>query len=66
MGGTQLFNIYLGYIRIPTLNFVQYGKFMGVHLAAGNQPYRALVGRTVLRDMILVYNGRDGSVNLAV
>jgi hypothetical protein len=39
---------------------------MGVRLRAGNQPHQALIGRTLLAAMVLVYDGRDGSVRLAV
>lgn len=66
IGGTENFNIYLGYIRIAALGFVQFGRFMGVKLRAGNQPHQALLGRSVFRDMLLVYDGRDGSVRLAI
>jgi predicted aspartyl protease len=66
IGGTEKFNVYLGHIRIAALGFIQYGRFMGVKLRAGKQPHQALLGRTVFRDMILVYDGRDGSVRLAI
>ena len=65
IGGTEKFNVYLGHIRIATLGFIQYGRFMGVKLKAGKQPHQALLGRTVLRGMILVYDGATGSVRLA-
>jgi predicted aspartyl protease len=66
IGGTEKFNVYLGHIRIAALGLIQYGRFMGVKLSAGNQPHQALLGRSVLKDMVLVYDGRDGSVRLAV
>jgi predicted aspartyl protease len=66
IGGTEKFNVYLGHIRIAALGFVQYGRFMGVRLKAGKQPHQALLGRSLLKDMILFYDGRDGSVRIAV
>lgn len=66
IGGTEDFSIYLGYIRIAALGFVQFGRFMGVKLRAGQQPHQALLGRSMLKDMLLVYDGRDGSVRLAI
>ena len=66
IGGTERFNIYLGHVRIAALGIIQYGRFMGVKLKAGNQPHQALLGRTLLQGMILVYDGRDGSVRLAI
>ena len=66
IGGTERFNVYLGHIRIAALGFIEYGRFMGVRLKAGNQPHQALLGRTLLQRMILMYDGRDGSVRLCV
>lgn len=66
VGGTEKFNVYLGHVRIAALGYLQYGRFMGVRLKAGNQPHQALLGRTLFREMILVYDGRTGSVTLAV
>jgi hypothetical protein len=66
IGGKEKFNVYLGHIRIAALGTIQYGRFMGVKLKAGDQPHQALLGRTVLQNMVLVYDGRDGTVRLAV
>jgi predicted aspartyl protease len=66
IGGQETFDVYLGYIRIAALGYFQYGRFMAVKLRAGNQPHQALIGRTLLAAMILVYDGRDGSCRLAV
>jgi predicted aspartyl protease len=66
IGGKEKFNIYLGHIRIAALGFIQYGRLMGVRLKAGDQPHQALLGRTVFQGMLLVSDGRDGSVRLAV
>jgi hypothetical protein len=66
IGGRETFNVYLGHVRITALGIIQYGRFMGVKLKAGNQPHQALLGRTILQGMLLMYDGRDGSVRLAV
>jgi predicted aspartyl protease len=66
VGGQHEFNVYLGYIRIVALNHVQYGRFMGVKLRDGGQPHQVLLGRTLLQAMVLVYDGRDGTVRLSV
>jgi len=66
VGGGHEFNVYLGYIRIVALNYVQYGRFMGVLLQDGGQPHHVLLGRSLLKDMILVYDGRDGTCRLAI
>lgn len=64
IGGIITLNIYLANIIIPGLA-VQYGRFTGVHLHAGGQHHRALIGRSLLKDALLVYDGRSGSVKLA-
>lgn len=66
VGGQHKLNLYLGYIRIVPLNFMQYGRFIGAKLSEGGQPHKALLGRTLLQRMILVYDGRDGSVRLSI
>lgn len=66
IGGTEKFDVYLGHIRIAALGYIQYGRFMGVKLRAGNQPHQALLGRALFQAMLLVYDGRDGSVKLSV
>ena len=55
-------NVHLAQIRIPALDIVQLGMFSGVHLHAGGQRHSALLGRTLLREMKMTYNGKTGSV----
>ena len=49
VGGVTDVNVHLAQIYIPELAWTIYGRFDGVHLAAGGQPYSALIGRTFLR-----------------
>ena len=62
VGGTLDVNEYSAQIYIPELNFTILGTFPGVHLAAGGQPYYALLGRTFLRHFNMSYEGRTGAV----
>lgn len=64
ISGPIVLNVYLAHIVIPMLG-TQYGRFTGVHLQKGGQFHRALLGRTMLQDMLLVYDGDSGSVKLA-
>ena len=64
ISGTITLNIYLGHVVIPTIS-TMYGRFTGVHLQAGGQYHKALIGRTLLKDALLVYDGRTGVVRLA-
>ncbi|MGB9380688.1 hypothetical protein [Candidatus Binatus sp.] len=65
VGGQVTLNEYLGQILIPILSTRQYGTFTGAHLATAGVGYRAILGRTLLRDCVLVYDGESGSVKLA-
>ena len=57
-------NVHLAQIRIPALRYTIYGQFCGVHLHAGGQPHSALLGRTFLRELTMVYDGQSGSVRV--
>ena len=64
VGGPQEVNVYAAQLFMPALNWIIYGDFHGVHLAAGQQLHRALIGRTFLRFHTLIYDGRNGTVRL--
>jgi predicted aspartyl protease len=63
--GSNLVGMHLAQVRVPSLNFVIYGVFAGVHLVAGGQIHKALLGRTFLQHYTLVYEGRTGMVTLS-
>ena len=65
VGGVYRADMYLAQICIPELEWVIHGQFAGVHLAAGGQPHRALLGRHFLRRFRFVYDGPSGSVSLS-
>jgi predicted aspartyl protease len=65
IGGKKEVDIHLAQIHIPSLNRTVYGRFAGVHLAAGGQAHGALLGRTLLRAFTMTYNGTTGAVTLA-
>ena len=62
--GTETVNMHLAQIEVPRLNLTIPGRFAGVHLTAGGQPHRAIIGRTFLRGMRLSYDGSTGEVTL--
>jgi predicted aspartyl protease len=64
VGGSQITNMYLAQIHIPALDYTIYGAFAGVHLAAGGQAHKALIGRTFLRSFTMIYEGKTGTVIL--
>lgn len=66
VGGETEVNIYLGHIHIPPLGFTQWGRFAGVLLSKGNHRQQALIGRSLLRGALLVYDGLNGKVSLAI
>ena len=63
--GTHTVNIYLAQIYIPDLGRAIGGRFAGLHLAAGGQLHRAIIGRSFLSDFVLHYDGRTGEVTLS-
>jgi predicted aspartyl protease len=64
IGGSITLNLYLAHIAIPGL-VTEYGQFTGVHLRSGGQFHQALLGRKLLDDIIMVYDGLTGMVRLA-
>lgn len=65
VGGTKEHPVYMAHIVIPSLMITQYGRFTGVDLIAGGQPHSVLLGRTFLRDVIMIYDGLRGHVTIA-
>lgn len=65
VNGESSHDVYLALIDIPTLQYTQYGHFMDVHLTVGSQPHQVLLARTLLRTMILVYDGVHGTITIA-
>ena len=63
--GKQELNLHLAHIYVPSLHFITYGMFFGVHLVSGGQPHSALIGRSFLKDFNMVYNGKTGTVTLS-
>ena len=62
--GGQEVNMHLAQVHVPALMWTIYGVFAGVHLQAGGQIHKALIGRTFLRNYKMVYEGLTGMVTL--
>lgn len=54
--------VYLGQIHIPSLEDTIYGRFAGLPLRASGLHYAAIIGREFLREYVLMYDGRIGTV----
>lgn len=65
IGGQQMAEMFLAQIHIPALNHTMYGLFAGVHLQAGGQRHRALLGRSFLLGFTMVYEGKTGTVTIS-
>ena len=63
--GSNAVNFHLAQIYIPDLSHTEFGLFAGVHLTAGGQPHQALMGRTFLKNVLLMYDGTTGSVTIS-
>ena len=62
--GAQPVNIHIAQIYIPDLDFSRTGLFVGAHLLAGGQPHAALIGRDILRNFTMIYEGQTGAVRI--
>jgi hypothetical protein len=62
ISGPVTLNVYFARIRIDALGISQLGRFTGVHLQSGGQSHMALLGRELLKDCHLAYDGPTGSV----
>ena len=65
LNGKRECNAYLAHIVVPALSLFQHGIFYGLTLDEIERPYLAVIGRTFLRDMTLIYDGPTGSVRIA-
>ena len=57
-------NVYLAHIVVPALSFFQHGVFFGCSIVQISGVHRAVLGRTLLQNMMLIYDGRTGSVRI--
>jgi len=64
-GGEHETNVYLAQVHVPSLPCTIYGAFAGVHLIAGGQVHKALIGRTFLQHFKMTYDGRSGEVTIS-
>lgn len=63
--GAKEVNEYLAQVHVVAMGRTIYGAFAGVDLAAGGQPHKALIGRTFLQHINMIYNGQTGSVTIS-
>ena len=56
---------YLAHIYSPQLALPQWGLFSGVDLIGGGQAHQLLIGRSFMRNLIMIYDGVRGQVTLA-
>ena len=63
--GAEKANMHLAQIHVPSLRFTIYGTFAGVHLQAGGMIHQALIGRTFLQNVTMVYEGLTGTVSMS-
>ena len=63
--GSHPVNMHLAQVYFPGLKHTVWGAFAGVHLSAGGQPHKALIGRTFLRNFKMLYDGKTGDVTIS-
>jgi len=57
---------YLAMVEIPDLGVFKLSRFPGVRLSEGGQYHRILIGRDLLQDMYLTYDGFAGEGTLTL
>ena len=62
---SQMVNYYLAQLHIPDLGTTSYGEFAAVNLSAIGHSNRVLIGRDILKDFTMFYNGRAGEVTIS-
>ena len=65
VSGAQVVNMHLAQVFVPSLQFTILGQFAGVHLQAGGQMHKALLGRTFLKVCSMSYDGPSGKVQVS-
>jgi len=63
--GESEHEVYLAQIHIPDINFIQYGRFAGADLSGGGQQHQAILGRTFLKNTIMIYDGVRSIITVA-
>ena len=62
---SQIVNFYLAQIYIPALGTTSHGLIAGLNLAANGYSQHALIGRDILKDFTMFYNGRTSEVTIS-
>ena len=62
--GRHEVDVYTAQVYVPDFEFTVYGQFAGVFLSSGGTDFRVLIGRTLLKDFTLHYDGPSGRVTL--
>lgn len=65
VSGPQEVDVFVCQFHCPALRFTQYGTFAGVDLEGGGQVHKALIGRTFLKNAIMIYDGARGQATVA-
>lgn len=60
VGGTNLHNVYMGVLFVPSLQFQKYGELYSVDIRA----HKMILGRDFLKEVILLYDGREGKITV--
>jgi predicted aspartyl protease len=64
-GGAHEANVHLAGIQVPALRYELWGRFAGVNLSAGGQQHGVLLGRNLLSDFVMNYDGLKGKVAIS-
>ena len=65
-GGRHTVDVFLAQIYVPDLGQTLHGHFAGVHLAQGDMPHKAILGRDFLSRCVMIYDGPENRVTLLI
>ena len=64
VGGKRDMNVYLAQIHIPSLGLTQFGRLTAAELEKSGQLHRVILGRSLLKGVIMIYDGMTGQVTI--
>lgn len=66
VGGRREVNVYLAQVHIPSLGLTEYGRLTGADLKMSGQQHQVILGRSLLKGVVMIYDGVTGQVTLTI
>lgn len=66
IGGLHEVDMHLAQIHVPDLSFTIHGMFAAVDLTGSGLTHAALIGRSFLQHVSMIYEGKTGDITVSV